>query len=211
MPDVLILFGFVSASLAVLLTPGPGVVYVTARSLSQGRKAGLISVLGLSAGAFVHVIAALAGLSSLLLASATAFTIVKFAGAAYLIYLGLCLLFQRKPEPGAAACPDPAPLSQIFADGVVVSVLNPKIAIFFLAFLPQFIDPAAGAPTLQILLLGTIYCLLAVITDGGYALLAAQTREWLGPKTRLKRASRFLTGSIFIGLGVQTALAERPR
>ena len=210
MPDIVILIGFISASLVILLSPGPGVVYVTARSLSQGRKAGLISALGLSAGAFVHVLAAIVGLSSILLASATAFTVVKFAGAAYLIYLGLRMIFSRQQETAEAAPPEPAPLSRLFADGVIVSILNPKIAIFFLAFLPQFIDPSGANPAVQILVLGAVYCTLSVITDGGYALLAANLREWAGERLRLKKASRMLNGGVFVALGIQTALAERP-
>ena len=211
MPDPIVMLGFVSASLVILLSPGPGVAYVTARSLSQGRKAGLISALGLSAGAFIHVLAAIVGLSSILLASATAFMAVKFAGAAYLIYLGVRMILARPAKAATAEVSEPAPLSRLFADGVAVSVLNPKIAIFFLAFLPQFIE-ADGAPVaLQILFLGTIYCALSVITDGGYALLAANVREWIGGKLRLKTMSRVLNGGVFIALGIQTALAERPR
>ncbi len=138
-----LLIGFVAAALVVLLIPGPGVLYVVARSVSQGLPAGLASALGLSAGALVHVVAAAGGLSALLLASATAFEIVKLLGAGYLIYLGLRTLFARAPLPGLQA-PSPLPVRRLFFDGVIVSVLNPKIAVFFLAFLPQFVDPSAG-------------------------------------------------------------------
>lgn len=144
MPEGASLLAFVAAALVVLVIPGPGVLYIIARSLSQGRRAGLISVLGLSAGALVHVVAATAGLTAILLTSATAFGIVKALGAAYLIYLGLCALFSRQPAVDVEA-PAPHSLSRLFTDGVIVSVLNPKIAVFFLAFLPQFVDPARGS------------------------------------------------------------------
>ncbi len=211
MPDVIVIFGFVAASLIVLLTPGPGVAYVTARSLAQGRAAGLISALGLSAGAFVHVIAAAVGLSSILLASATAFTAVKIVGAAYLVFLGLRIVFARAVDSIELIESPPAPARRLFTDGVMISVLNPKIAVFFLAFLPQFIDPAVGSPTVQILCLGLLYCTLSVITDGGYALLAAQIRDWIAPWTSRSRMPRYLSGGVFIGLGIQAAFAERPR
>ena len=138
MPGSASLVGFVLASLVVLLIPGPGVLYTVARSLSQGQRAGLVSVLGLSAGALVHVAAATIGLSAILLTSATAFGIVKALGAAYLIYLGICALLARDATADVGA-PEPRLLSRLFTDGVVVSVLNPKIAVFFLAFLPQFV------------------------------------------------------------------------
>jgi threonine/homoserine/homoserine lactone efflux protein len=132
MPASTSLLVFVAAALAVLLIPGPGVRYVVARSLGQGRKAGVVSVLGLSIGALVHVGAAVAGLSVILLTSATAFDIVKALGAAYLIYIGVRTLFARYPAAGVEA-PVPRSLHGVFTDGVVVRVLNPKIAVFFLA------------------------------------------------------------------------------
>ena len=205
-----LLLGFVAASLVVLLIPGPGVVYVVARSAAQGYRAGLMSVLGLSTGAFVHVIAATVGLSAILLASATAFSMVKLLGAAYLIYLGLRTILDRRSRPGIETLA-PHSLRRIFWDGVVISVLNPKIAVFFLAYLPQFVDPALGNATGQILLLGVIYVCLALTTDGGYALLAGRIRQWLSGRWARGPLPRYLSGGIFIGLGVQAALAERPR
>jgi len=210
MLDGTLLIGFVATALVVLLLPGPGVVYVVARSVGQGYRAGLVSAVGLSAGALVHVVAAAVGLSAILLASATAFGVVKALGAAYLVYLGLRELFSRRRAAGLAPLP-PAPLHRLFFDGVVVSVFNPKIAIFFLAFLPQFVDPALGQISLQVLLLGLIYVLLAVLTDGGYALLAGGLRQWLTGRFASGPWPRFMTGGVYIGLGVHAALAERPR
>jgi threonine/homoserine/homoserine lactone efflux protein len=143
MPGDTLLLGFVAAALVVLLIPGPGVLYMVARSLGQGQRAGLVSVVGLSVGALVHVSAATAGLSAILLTSATAFGFVKTLGAGYLIYLGVRAILARDETTDVGA-PSPRSLRRLFIDGVVVSVLNPKIAVFFLAFLPQFVDPSQG-------------------------------------------------------------------
>jgi len=208
MPDGALLLGFVAASLVVLLIPGPGVLYVVACSAAQGYRAGLASVLGLSVGAFVHVVAATVGLSAILLASATAFGIVKALGAGYLIFLGLRTLFQGRPAVGQKAA-TPLSFNRLFADGVVVSLFNPKIAVFFLAYLPQFVDPSRGPVPQQILLLGALYVALALVTDGAYAVLAGSLRHWLGGRVMQGPMPRFMTGSLFLGLGVNAALAER--
>ena len=207
LPDSASLLTFTAAALVVLLIPGPGVLYVLARSLSQGQRAGLVSVLGLSAGAFVHVIAATVGLSAILLASATAFGVVKLFGAAYLIYLGIRALLARDSgstiETVAARS-----LRRVFADGVLVSVLNPKIAVFFLAFLPHFADASRGSVPQQIFVLGGLYCLLALCTDGAYALLASRLRAWFrGPLAR-GPIPRYASGAVYVGLGVSTALVD---
>ena len=208
MPDGTLLLGFVAASLVVLLTPGPGVLYVVARSIGQGRRAGLVSVLGLSAGALVQVAAATLGLSAILLTSATAFAVIKLLGAGYLIYLGLRALFARPPTGGTAATP-PLPSTRLFWDGVIVSLLNPKIALFFLAFLPQFVDANGGPIAQRVFLLGCLYVALALVTDGAYALLAGGLRQWLGSRVMQGRLPRYLSGSVYLGLGVKTALTER--
>jgi threonine/homoserine/homoserine lactone efflux protein len=208
MPGSGSLLGFIAAALVVLLIPGPGVLYVLARSLSQGRRAGLVSVLGLSAGALVQVAAAAAGISAILLASATAFGLVKALGAGYLIYLGIRTLIGR-----AAAAPiqaaAPRSLRRLFGQGVLVSILNPKIAMFFLAFLPQFVDPSRGPVPQQVLRLGLIYIALALVTDGSYALIAGSLAPWLGVHSRRAALPRYLSGSIYLGLGVGTALTGR--
>ena len=202
------LLTFVLAALVVLLIPGPGVLYVVTRSLTQGFRAGLISVLGLSTGALVQVAAATAGLAAILLASAIAFGIVKFLGALYLIYLGLrALMFQ--PRYAETSAPKPDTLYRIFADGMVVSVLNPKIAVFFLVFLPQFIAPEQGAIQYQFMLLGLIYVLLAICTDSAYALYAGSLRQFLSKRLLLGPLPRFTSGFIYLGLGVGLALTER--
>lgn len=200
--------GFVAAALVVLIIPGPGVLYTVARSASQGYRAGLTSVLGLSIGALVHVVAAAAGLSAILLTSATAFGIVKALGAGYLIYLGLQMLFSAKP---ALTMDTSTPLSlyRLMMDGIVVSLFNPKIAVFFLAFLPQFVDPDLGSVPRQILLLGLVYVALALLTDGAYALLAGSLRQWISGRIMQGPLPRYLCGGLYLGLGVNAALSGR--
>ena len=202
------LLGFIAAALVLLLTPGPGVMYIVARSIGQGSRAGLVSVLGLAAGALVHVAAAAAGISTILLASATAFGLVKAAGAAYLIYLGIRTLLAR----GAVASTEvftPRSSGRLFADGALVSILNPKIALFFLAFLPQFVDPGRGPVAQQILLLGLLYVALALVTDSAYALLAGSLRHRLRDRALQGPLPRYISGSVYLGLGVGMALTGR--
>jgi threonine/homoserine/homoserine lactone efflux protein len=202
------LLAFVLAALVVLLIPGPGVLYVITRSLIQGRGAGLISVLGLSVGALVHVAAATAGLSAVLLASVTAFGIVKFLGALYLIYLGARALL-ASPATFDFTAPKPEASFRIFFDGVVISVLNPKIAIFFLAFLPQFVVQEQGAISYQFMLLGLLYVTLAICTDGAYAIFASSLRHFLNSRLIRGPMAKYVSGVIYIGLGVSLALADR--
>jgi threonine/homoserine/homoserine lactone efflux protein len=202
------LLGFVAAALVLLLIPGPGVLYIVARSLSQGHRAGLVSVLGLSIGALVHVAAATAGVSAVLLASATAFGTVKALGAGYLIYLGIRTLLARRPTVSVEASA-PRSLYRLFTDGVFVSVLNPKIAVFFLAFLPQFVEPSRGPVPQQVLLLGLLYVGLALITDSTYAFLAGSLRHWLGGRVMQGPLPRYTSGFLYLGLGVSTARTGR--
>lgn len=208
MPGSASVIAFVAAALVVLVIPGPGVLYIVARSLSQGQRAGLVSVLGLSTGALVHVAAATVGLSAILLTSSSAFGVVKVLGAGYLIYLGIRALLARGSTTGAEASA-PRSLNRLFTDGVVVSVLNPKIAVFFLAFLPQFVEPSRGPVPQQILLLGLLYVGLALVTDGMYAFLAGRLRRWLGGGVIQGPLPRYASGVVYIGLGVGTALADR--
>lgn len=208
MPGSEALAGFVAAALVVLVIPGPAVLYILARSLGQGRRAGLVSVLGLSAGALVHVAAATAGLSAVLLTSAAAFTAIKLTGAAYLIYLGIRTLL-TPPSAAAVAALPPRAMHRIFTDGVLVSILNPKIAIFFLAFLPQFVDPARGPVPHQILFLGLLYVALALVTDGTYAMIAGQLRHWLGGRVLQGPLPRYASGLLYVGLGIGTAITGR--
>lgn len=208
MPDTASLTAFIAAALVVLLIPGPAVLYIITRSLGQGRRAGLVSVLGLSTGALVHVAAATAGLSAVLMTSATAFSVVKYLGAAYLIYLGIRALLARDDGDSAASAL-PASGRRIFTEGVLVSLLNPKIAVFFLAFLPQFVSPAHGDVTQQVLTLGLLYIGLALITDSAYALLAGSVRSFVSGRVMQGPLPRYATGAVYIGLGVTTALSGR--
>ena len=202
------LLGFVLAALVVLLIPGPGVLYVVTRSLIQGRQAGMISVVGLSAGALVHVVAATAGLSAILLASGAAFGVVKFLGAFYLIYLGLRTLLARQSTTDIKA-PIPDSLYRVFTDGVMVSILNPKIAVFFLAFLPQFMAPEQGSISIQFMRLGLLYVALAICTDGAYALFASSLRSFLNRRLMLGPLPRYASGFIYLGMGLSLAFSDR--
>jgi len=206
MPLPSTLFLFALAALALLLTPGPAVLYIVARSLSQGRTAGIVSGLGIALANLAHVAAAALGVSALLLSSALAFSALKYLGAAYLVYLGARQLLAR--EAGAAAADfQPQPLRRIFSQGFLVNLLNPKPALFFLAFLPQFIDMGRRSPVAQTLALGVVFIVLAVTTDSLYALLAGSLRGWLTGRAAYARAERYVTGGIYIGLGVAAALS----
>jgi threonine/homoserine/homoserine lactone efflux protein len=207
MPSGSTLLLFAATSLALLAVPGPAVIYLVTRSLDQGRTAGLVSVLGVETGTFAYALAAAAGLSGLIAASETAFTVVKYAGAAYLVYLGVRKLLERD-EPQELA---PTARSRLFLKGMVVQLLNPKIAIFFVAFLPQFVDPARGAVAVQILLLGTIFTLLAVVSDGAYVLLAGAVGGWLRTSRRARRSLAKVSGGVYIGLGITAALSGSSR
>ncbi|MEZ5229609.1 MAG: LysE family translocator [Acidimicrobiales bacterium] len=164
------LLAFAAAALLLLVIPGPAVMYIVTRSAAQGRKAGLVSVAGIHLGTVVHIVAAMIGLSAILAASATAFTVVKLVGAAYLIWLGLQSIrsYQRgKVETDVSVAP--RRLRRVFVDAVVLNVLNPKTAIFFLSFVPQFIDPETAHPVLDIATLGAVFIVLGLVSDGAYA------------------------------------------
>lgn len=197
---------FCAAALALLVIPGPAVLYIVTRSIHQGKRAGLVSVLGIHLGTLVHITAATAGLSALLVSSASAFTAVKLAGAAYLIGLGLWTLFSKSPDAEIALGGERR-LRRVFAQGVVVNVLNPKTALFFLAFLPQFVDPHEGHATLQIALLGLTFAALGMVTDSIWAVGAGAVGDVLRRSRRFAHVQRYVSGSVFVGLGVVTALA----
>jgi threonine/homoserine/homoserine lactone efflux protein len=198
---------FLLAALILLLTPGPAVLYIVARSLDQGRLAGFVSVLSIEVGNSVHVLAAALGLSAILVSSALAFSVVKYLGAAYLIYLGLGRLFAREQAHQPAALQRQSP-GRIFRQGVLVAILNPRTALFFFAFLPQFVDPSRGSVTLQLLTLGCLFVLMAIVTDGLYALLAGTAGQWLSGSRSFLQSGRYVVGIIYIGLGVTAALAD---
>lgn len=195
---------FLGASLVLLLTPGPAVLYIVARSVEQGRMGGLVSVAGVGLGNFAHVIAAAIGVSAIIAASALAFSVLKYLGAAYLIWLGIKTL--RAPVAPLTLEVAGKPLARLFTEGAVVAALNPKTALFFLAFLPQFISPSAGAVWLQILLLGGSFALLGLATDGLYALTAGSLRHLFRDSLKVLKAQKLVSGTIYIGLGVMTAV-----
>jgi threonine/homoserine/homoserine lactone efflux protein len=173
MPEPGTLAVFALAALALVALPGPNLLYITARSLAEGRRAGLVSVLGIETGTLVHVTAAAVGVSALLASSAVAFGVVRYAGAAYLIYLGVRALLARQPqERTPSAVPARAPLARVYRQAVLVQLLNPKVALFFLAFLPQFVDPARGAVAVQTLVLGAIVATIGVTVSSLWALAA---------------------------------------
>jgi threonine/homoserine/homoserine lactone efflux protein len=207
-PDPTLWGLFVVASVALRLTPGPAVLYIVARSVKQGRAAGLVSVLGIHLGTAVHIAAAAVGLSALIVSSAFAFAIVKYLGAAYLIWIGIRTFMAKDPPPEAPA--EPAePLRRVFRDGFVVNLFNPKTAIFFLAFLPQFLDPARGALQAQILVLGLTFMGLGVMSDAMYALAAGAAGDFVRRNRRFLRWQRWFAGGSFVGLGVTAAFATR--
>ncbi|MEV4224470.1 LysE family translocator [Nonomuraea sp. NPDC049725] len=199
MPDLTTLALFCAATLALLLVPGPAVLFIVTRSVAQGRSAGLVSVLGVHAGSVVHVVAATLGVSALLAASATAFTVVKYAGVAYLVWLGLRKLVRRGGGGEAVAVPEQS-RRRMFWEGFVVNVLNPKTAIFFLAFLPQFTDPSAGPVAPQMLVLGLIWMVLGMASDGTYALLSSALAGYVRGSARARRRLDVGSGLVYLGL-----------
>jgi threonine/homoserine/homoserine lactone efflux protein len=204
-PSTLALFSLAAVALAVV--PGPAVAYIVTQSVDKGRRAGLVSALGVASGGIVHVAAATVGLSALIASSATAFTAIKLVGAAYLIVVGIRRILGRDEEESVEAAP--AALRRLYTQGAVVNVLNPKTALFFLAFLPQFVDPDRGSPTLQIAVLGTLFAVIALVSDATYALLS----DALAGRSRRRGAGahvrRYLSGGIFVALGVSAAAARR--
>ena len=195
-----------SAALVLLAVPGPAILYVTSRSIGQGRSAGLVSALGIGVGTLVHVAAAAVGLSALLMSSAVAFSAVKYLGAAYLIYLGV----QRLRGTESLELSEETPrtkLGRVFGQGIVVNVLNPKTALFFFAFLPQFVDASRGTVALQILFLGTLFAVMGVTTDSLWALFAGTVARRLSRSTHWMRTQRYVSGGMLISLGVATAFA----
>jgi threonine/homoserine/homoserine lactone efflux protein len=203
-PSSLVLF--MTGAMLLLLVPGPAVLYITSRSIGLGRAAGLVSAMGIAVGTLFHVAAATLGLSALLVSSATAFQFVKYAGAAYLIYLGI-----RTLRGGDAAMLDPTGerrnLGSIFGQGVLVNLLNPKTALFFLAFLPQFVDPARGHATLQIFELGVLFALMGWVSDSVWAMIAGTFGTRLRGNVRLRTTQRKISGGVLIALGVASAFS----
>ena len=214
MPDFQHLLLFIAAGWLLNLTPGPDVLYIVTHSLRSGVRAGIVAGLGITAGCFVHIVAAAVGISALLAASVTAFTVLKWMGAAYLLWTGINILLSRRPQAStdlrAVAASEPQrPLKAVFIGGFWTNVLNPKVAIFFLAFVPQFIRPGAADPALAFALLGMLFNLNAIPVNIGWALLAA----WMARRDAVQRGMHWLdraAGLMFIGFGIKLALTDNP-
>lgn len=200
---------FCLAAIAILVIPGPAVLYIVGRTVDQGRAAGLASVLGVTTGTLIQMFFAVIGLSSLILASAIAFDVVKYVGAVYLIVLGIMRLRSAK-ETIAGSGRAPRTLRRLYVQGVIVNTLNPKTALFIFALLPQFVDVDAGHVPLQVLVLGLTLVALGLLSDGTYALVAGAVADRLRGSRRLARAERWFGGSVLIALGVVAAATSRP-
>src|SRR5688500_1389571 len=219
MPDLSTFALFAAAAVVLLVTPGPAVMFIVARTIEHGRSAGWASVAGLGLGTLVHIAAAALGVSAILATSAVAFSAVKLAGAGYLIYLGLRTILARESRPStvaprpAALRAEPASLTHLLRQAAIVNLLNPKTALFFLAFLPQFVSPSAGAVVPQIVALGICYLVLSFITDGVYVMVTSSVGDWvrmkLGVRSGARQALRYLVGGTYIGLGATAAAAAR--
>ncbi len=206
MPDLNSLISFAVASVALLVIPGPAVIYIVNRSVADGRQIGLAAVVGLELGTFMHVLAATVGLSAILATSENAFNVVKYLGASYLILIGLRTL-TRKPEAISTSASSMTQ-SQAFRQGFIINMLNPKIALFFLSFLPQFIDPNISSNARQSLILGSVFVLCGFVIDGIYALTASSLREVLVRGKALPFIQQYVAGVVFVLLGVAAALAK---
>ena len=202
---------FAAAGFLLLLVPGPAVLYIVGRSVEQGRVAGVISVLGITTGTLVHVTAAVVGLSALITSSVLAFSVVKYAGAAYLIYIGVRRLLSRSDPPAEAVNLPRRSLWRLYSDGFIVNLLNPKTALFFLAFLPQWVDAAKGGVPSQIAFLGLLFAGMGLFSDSTYALLAGTAGSWMRRRRGFLKAERYVTGGVFIGLGLTAAIAGNGR
>lgn len=214
MPDTPALLAFIAAGLLLNLTPGPDVFYIVNHALRSGVRAGLVAALGITAGCCVHIAAAAIGVSALVAASATAFTVLKWVGAAYLVYVGVSMLLSRaKPAslPVAASVAAQASLWTVFSRGFLTNTLNPKVALFFLAFVPQFIPHNAPHPSLSFLLLGLLFNFNGMWVNFGWAGAAAWMARRVGLVARGVRWLERAAGAVFIGFGIQLALADAPK
>jgi threonine/homoserine/homoserine lactone efflux protein len=207
MPSSVSLITFCTAAFLLNIAPGPDMLYVIGRSVGQGRKAGIVSALGIFVGCLVHVTAAAAGLAALLRSSPVGFSLIRYAGAAYLIYLGASILL-RPPQPLDAPETSDAPMGAIFRQGVITNVLNPKVALFFLAFLPQFTDASRGPVALQVLLLGLIFDVGGTLVNLVVAFGAGHAGEALKRNRKLARLQKWITGTVFVGLGMRIGLSR---
>ena len=212
MPSLSALELFAIAALALIVIPGPAVLYIVSQSVGHGRKSGLAAVAGVELGAFVHVAGAALGVSAIIASSATAFSALKLAGGAYLVVLGIKRLRERDPGDGRDGVPGRLrPLRATFRQGMIVSALNPKTALFFLAFLPQFVDPQRGHVALQAGVLGIVFVAIATLSDAVWALGSGSFATLLRASARARRLERYASGAILIGLGMLATLAHPAR
>ena len=207
MPDKAAFLTFLVAALLLNIAPGPDMLYVIGRSVGQGRKAGIVSSLGIFAGCWVHILAAALGIAAILRSSPLAFNLIRYAGAAYLAYLGIRMLVQRSNLAGCQLAPEP--LHAIFRQGVITNVLNPKVAIFFLALLPQFLNTSRGSVIWPILLLGLIFNVGGTLINLGVAYAGGTLGELLRRNVRVAQFQRWFTGLVFMGLGARLAFQRR--
>ena len=206
-PDPAALAVFVVASIVLLVVPGPAVLFIVARSVQHGRLSGIVSTAGISTGALVHVIGAALGLAAILMSSVMAFNVVKYLGAAYLVYLGIRTLLAPAGEV-IEGKQQRRSLWKDYRQGMVVSLLNPKMTLFLFAFLPQFVDPARGAVWIQIMSLGGLFIAMGFVSDSLYAILAGTVGNWFRSNHRFLSSRKYLSGLTYIGLGLLTAFAE---
>jgi threonine/homoserine/homoserine lactone efflux protein len=207
MPTIPTLLTFAIAATLLIIVPGPNVLYIITRGIDQGRKAAVVSALGVEVGMLFHIGAAVLGLSALVARSEIVFNVVKYAGAAYLIWMGIVsirakVLAVEEPIVSRRAKP-----IRLFIQGFVVNVLNPKVGLFFVAFLPQFIDPARGGSTTQILVLGGVFLAIALMSDMVYACASGSIGSWLSTRQRIARQRDRFTGVVYILLGAFAAIA----
>ena len=205
MPEPSAIAIFCAAALALLVVPGPSVLYIVTRSIDGGRAAGIVSVLGIHTGTLAHIAAAAAGISALLMSSALAFNAVRYIGAAYLIWLGISRLM-GKDEAIQDQVVRERRLSRIYVEGILVNVLNPKTALFFLAFLPQFVDVSRGAAWSQTLFFGVLFILLGIVSDGVYAMTASALAGRLKKSRSFARGRRWFAGATLLALGITSAV-----
>ena len=209
MPDLATLALFSAAALALCATPGPDMLLIASRSISQGRASGFATLAGIQVGTYCHALAAALGLSQLFLIVPLAYDIVRYAGAAYLLYLA----WQAFRSSGAIQPPVVGgrryPIGVVFRQGLLTNLLNPKMALFVLALFPQFVDPAAGSVAMQILLLATVLNLIGIVVNGAVILTASGLGRAFTARTRWRRAPQILLGTVFAGLAVKLAFDER--
>jgi RhtB (resistance to homoserine/threonine) family protein len=204
------LLTYIAAAFALVLAPGPAQALVLANSISNGRRAGIVTTLGLNVGTLVHTIAAALGLSAILATSVLAFSVVKYVGAAYLIYLGVKAIRDRSANTDSDITEKTSKtIRQTFTRAIAVGILNPKVALFFMAFLPQFVDPARGAVVLQFMVLGIILAGIAVAWDSVLASVAGRLGSWFARNPRFTLWRQRITGGMMLALGVRLAFAQR--